>query len=51
MPMKYDVTAYKDGKPWKFTTVLADNKEEAIQKGWDKFVNEIGVQPDSVTAS
>ncbi|MBS9783063.1 MAG: hypothetical protein KGV46_00730 [Pasteurella sp.] len=50
MAMTYNVTAYKNGKPWKFTSVLANNKEEAILKGWEKF-RAMGVEPDKVTAS
>jgi len=47
MSMKYECWAYKNGKPWKMTTVNANNKSEAESLAWDKFRN-MGINPESV---
>lgn len=50
MAMKYNACAYRNNKPYKFISVLANNKEEALIKAQAKFV-ELGVQFDYVTVS
>ena len=46
--MKYECWAYKNGKPDKMTFVYADSKAEAENLAWDKFKNELGINPESV---
>lgn len=47
MALKYTAWAYRDGKPYKMTYVLADSKEQAISEAWAKFI-QLGVQFDYV---
>lgn len=47
MTLKYTAWAYRDGKPYKMTYVLADSKEQAISEAWAKFI-QMGVIFDYV---
>ena len=46
--MKYECSRYVDGE-WKgFTTVVAENKEEAERKAYAKYKNELRMKVDYV---
>lgn len=48
MSMSYECCAYKDGKPWKFTSVVANSRDEAESLAWQKF-RDLGISPERVT--
>lgn len=48
MSMSYECWAYKDGKPWKMTNVVASSKSEADAMAWEKFKS-MGINPERVT--
>lgn len=50
MALKYTAWAYREGKPYKMTYVLANNKEEAISEAWAKFL-QLNVKFDYVVVS
>lgn len=51
MSLKYQASALdKNRKATHFTTILANNKDEALQKAWAKFY-ELGIRPASVKVS
>lgn len=50
MALKYTAWAYRDGKPYKMTYVVADNKEQALAEALAKFI-QLGVAFDYVKVS
>ena len=47
MSMSYECWAYRDGKPWKMTKVVAENRSEAEAIAWQKF-RDMGISPEAV---
>jgi len=48
MSMSYECWAYKDGKPWKMTKVVAESRSDAENQAWQKF-RDLGISPERVT--
>lgn len=50
MALKYTAWAYLDGKPYKMTYVVANNKDEAQSEAWAKFLK-LNVKFDYIVIS